>query len=209
MFDMDSPWKIVALVAGVVVLRLAYTVWKQAPARVFMVELFDSALIAFALVFFIVRPFIVQAFYIPSESMVPTLVPRDRILVNKFVYHLSPVRRGDIVVFQPPDNATSGHDAKDFIKRVVGLPGDSVEVRKYDGVYINDHRLKEPYITQEDQIPRADYGPTTVPRGRLLVFGDNRNNSNDSRSWGFLPMQRIAGKAMVIFWPIYRMSLLH
>lgn len=207
MFDLDSPWKITSLVASIVLLRVIYTIWKKAPARVFLVELFDSALIAFALVFFLVRPFIMQAFYIPSPSMEPTLQIRDRILVNKFIYRLSPVRRKDIVVFRPPDWVLTDHEQKDFIKRVIGLPGDTVEVRRFDAVYINHHRLKEPYIKEDYQVPDSDYGPAKVPAGKVLVFGDNRNNSNDGRAWGFLSMNRISGKSMVIFWPIYRIRL--
>jgi len=212
MFDLDSPWKIISLVASIALLRVIYTIWKKAPARVFFVELFDSALIAFALVFFLVRPFIVQAFYIPSPSMEPTLLVRDRILVNKFIVHLSPIRRGDIVVFKPPDEVLSDHEQKDFIKRVIGLPGDTVEVPTYEAAYVNGHQLKEPYARFEDvpeyQRPRH-FGPVKVPKGEVLVLGDNRDNSNDSRSWGFLPLRRISGKAMVIFWPIYRVHLLH
>ena len=210
MLNLDSPWKIVALVATIALLRVIYTVWKTALARAFLLELFDSGLIAFALVFFLVRPFVVQAFYIPSPSMEPTLKVYDRILVNKFIYRLGEPRRKDIAVFRAPEQAmTAGHQKdgqKDYIKRIVGLSGDVLEIRKYEGVFVNGRRLDEPYIGP-DQVPNYDWGPYKVPDGRVFVLGDNRNDSNDSHLWGFLDRQRILGKAMVIFWPIARISL--
>lgn len=210
MLNLDSPWKIVALVATIALLRVIYTVWKTALARAFLLELFDSGLIAFALVFFLVRPFVVQAFYIPSPSMEPTLKVYDRILVNKFIYRLGEPRRKDIAVFRAPEQAmTAGRQKdgqKDYIKRIVGLSGDVLEIRKYEGVFVNGRRLDEPYIGP-DQVPNYDWGPYKVPDGRVFVLGDNRNDSNDSHLWGFLDRQRILGKAMVIFWPIARISL--
>ena len=113
MLNLDSPWKIVALVATIALLRVIYTVWKTAPARAFLLELFDSGLIAFALVFFLVRPFVVQAFYIPSPSMEPTLKVYDRILVNKFIYRLGEPRRKDIAVFRAPEQAMTASRQKD------------------------------------------------------------------------------------------------
>jgi len=208
--NLDSPWKIVALVATIALLRVIYTVWKTVPARAFLLELFDSGLIAFALVFFLVRPFVVQAFYIPSPSMEPTLRVYDRILVNKFIYRLGEPRRKDIAVFRAPEQAMTASrqkdGQKDYIKRIVGLSGDVLEIRRYEGVFVNGRRLDEPYIGP-DQVPNYDWGPYKVPEGRVFVLGDNRNDSNDSHLWGFLDRQRILGKAMVIFWPIARISL--
>ncbi|HUT73879.1 MAG TPA: signal peptidase I [Armatimonadota bacterium] len=215
MLNLDSPWQIVAIVAAVGLLRVMYTVWKDAPSRALMLELADSLLIAFALVFFLVKPFVVAAFYIPSESMLPTLRPNDRVLVNKFILHLTAPRRQDIIVFEAPREAVGDGVQKDFIKRLIGLPGDTVEVRSYDGVYVNGVKLDEPYI---DALHMADYDfpvdkegrrlpPHKVPLGHYLVMGDNRNDSNDSHRWGDLPAQNVLGKAMVIFWPPGRTRL--
>jgi signal peptidase I len=204
MLNMDSPWKIVIIAVVVALLRAVYTVWKDSPYRGLVLELADSLLIAFALVFFLVKPFVVAAFYIPSGSMRPTLLERDRVLVNKFIYRLTDPRRQDIIVFEAPPEASM--DQKDFIKRLIGLPGEVIQVRSYDGVYVNGARLKEPYIGPL-QSPNYDYGPETVPPDHYFVMGDNRRDSNDSHRWGFLDRKRVQGKAMVIFWPPRRIGL--
>ncbi|MCC6445075.1 MAG: signal peptidase I [Armatimonadetes bacterium] len=168
-------------------------------------EVLESALIAIVLVFLIIRPYVVQAFYIPSGSMHPTLLERDRILVNKFVYRFREPKRGDVVVFKAPSQASPDGREKDFIKRVVGLPGDTLEVR--DGAtYINGKPLREPYI---EEPPYYVYPPYQIPQGMLFVMGDNRNDSNDSHSWGPLERSRILGKALVVFWPFSRAGLIH
>jgi signal peptidase I len=228
MFNLDSPWKVVALVASIALLRVVYTVWKTSPFRAAILELLDSGLIAFALVFFIIRPFVVQAFFIPSASMEPTLlghdrgrpVPHepgqfyartvhDRILVNKFIYRLRTPERGDIVVFRaPPEALVIQDNHTDFIKRIVALPGESVEVRRYEGVFINGGKLAESYIQDNHQVD-YDYGPVTLAPGQYFVMGDNRRDSNDSHRWGPLEQSRILGKAMFIFWPPGRISLVH
>ncbi len=186
-----------------------------------VIELVDAFLVALVLVFAVIKPFIVQTFFIPSPSMVPTLQVGDRLLVNKFVYHLKPVKRGDIVVFRAPPEAIRSPQEVDFIKRVIGLPGDRVEVigRKYipgqgaigGTTYVNGQPLKEPYILAP---PEYDFDTRMltpdgrVPPGKLLVMGDNRNNSNDGHVWGFLDQKRLVGKAMCIFWPLSHMTLL-
>ncbi|UCH36738.1 MAG: signal peptidase I [Armatimonadota bacterium] len=169
-----------------------------------MLELSDSLLIAFALVFLLIKPFVVAAFYIPSGSMRPTLMERDRVLVNKFIYRLTEPRRQDVIVFRAPPQASM--EQKDFIKRLIGLPGDHLEIRSYDGVYINGRKLDEPYIGPL-QAPDYDYGPVEVPSGQYFVMGDNRRDSNDSHRWGFLNRANLLGKAMIIFWPPGRMAL--
>jgi len=228
MFNLDSPWKIVALVAALGLLRVVYTVWKSSPFRPAMLELLDSGLIAFALVFLIIRPFVVQAFFIPSASMEPTLLGHergepihyqpgdvypstvhDRILVNKFIYRLRRPERGDVVVFRaPPQALATPNNHTDFIKRVVGLPGEKIEVRRYQGVFINGKKLREPYVNGNCQVD-YDYGPIVLGRGHYFVMGDNRCDSNDSHRWGPLAGDRILGKAMFIFWPPGRISLVH
>jgi len=192
-------------------LRAVYTVWRQSPYRALMLELCDSLLIAFALVFFLIKPFVVAAFFIPSGSMRPTLLESDRVLVNKFIYRLGDPRRQDIIVFHAPPGAVLGGEQKDFIKRLIGLPGETIEVRSYDGVYVSAHggqpaKLNEPYIGPL-QTPNYDYGPSTVPAGHYFVMGDNRRDSNDSHAWGFLERGKVLGKAMVIFWPPGRIAL--
>ncbi|HIE51392.1 MAG TPA: signal peptidase I [Armatimonadetes bacterium] len=178
-----------------------------------LVEFVDAGLQALALVFLIIRPFIVQAFYIPSGSMEPTLHgshstwrngPNDRILVNKFIYHFRPPQRQDIIVFKAPPSVSS--ERKDFIKRLIGLPGDKIEV-KNGRVYVNDEPLEEPYVMEP---PNYYYPPVIVPEGCYFVLGDNRNDSNDSHAWlnPFLPAKNVLGKAMVIFWPPSRIRLL-
>ena len=145
----------------------------------------------------VVKTFLIQAFYIPSGSMLPTLHEQDRVLVNKLSYDLHPVHRGDIVVFKGPEQAEG--QVKDLIKRVIGLPGDTVESR--DGVmYVNGKPIKEPYLG-----PGITTGPlelTTVPAHHYWVMGDNRGNSKDSRFFGPIKESSIIGKAFVRVWPI-------
>lgn len=130
MLTFDNPWKVVVLVGALAVLRAGFTFWRSKSAlRRNIVELLDSGLIAFVLVFFLIRPLVVQAFYIPSESMFPTFTDEDRILVNKFIYHINPVRRQEVIVFKAPRQATGGEN-KDFIKRLIGLPGDLIQVKR-------------------------------------------------------------------------------
>src|SRR5262245_43624333 len=155
---------------------------------------------------FAIRSFVVQAFRIPSSSMEDTLLVGDFLLVNKFLYgaqvplvhwHLPAVRkphRGDIIVFRAP------HVPKDFIKRCVAVEGDKVEVRN-NVLYVNDQRVEEPFLKLDGRPPSvANYAPHRVPPGHLFMLGDNRNNSQDSRYWGMLSMDRLKGKAFVLYW---------
>ncbi|NLJ34723.1 MAG: signal peptidase I [candidate division WS1 bacterium] len=222
----DNPWHIAALVVVAVALRL----W-AAYSRVFelgevlhtvrgaVLEFLDSALIALLLVFCILRPFVVQAFYIPSGSMEPTLQVDDRILVNKFIYYFRDPQPGEVVVFRAPPPAD--HLNRDFIKRVVGVPGDSLATLAFDGMYRNGQHVEEPYIKEPPTYdwPEDRVSQVRVPDGSIVVLGDNRNVSNDSHRWEtvspdlrpeprpFVPEQNVLGKAMVIFWPPRRMGL--
>ena len=156
-----------------------------------------SAVLAFG-----IRTFVAEARYIPSGSMLPTLQINDRLIVDKLGYHFKAPQRGDVVVFSPTDTLEKQnfHDA--FIKRVIGLPGDKVEVK--DGrVFINGKPLSEDYIADR---PQYQYGPVTVPQDQYLVLGDNRNNSYDSHYWGFVPRDHIIGRAIVRFWPMNRLG---
>lgn len=155
------------------------------------------------LVAFVIKTFLLQAFYIPSLSMAPTLKVNDRVLVNKLSYDLRDVNRGDLVVFESPPN--EGSQTKDLIKRVIGLPGETVESR--DGrILINGQVLEEPYLG-----PDVTTGPlekVTIPPEHLWVMGDNRPNSRDSRFFGAIPESLVIGRAFVRVWPVTAIGLL-
>ncbi|MDQ3897520.1 MAG: signal peptidase I [Actinomycetota bacterium] len=155
------------------------------------------------LIAFVIKTFLLQAFYIPSLSMDPTLKINDRVLVNKLSYDLHPVHRGDVVVFESPPN--EGAATKDLIKRVVGLPGETVESR--DGrILINGEVLDEPYLQPDVQTGAMD--KITVPPHHYWVMGDNRGNSRDSRYFGAIPESLIIGRAFVRVWPVTNLTLL-
>ncbi len=192
----------------------------------FLGELPALIVIAFLLAL-LIKTFLIQAFYIPSESMLPTLHVGDRVLVNKVVYHLHPPRRGDIIVFSDPHPTEVVHrnpfsaffhwlteglgvqtdPTKDFIKRVIGLPGETVAF-EHCQIMINGKPLNEPYATVKDC--NDEYAPHRVPADSLFVMGDNRPNSNDSRmQLGFVPEDKVIGRAFVIIWPPSRIGWLH
>ncbi|HEY8464894.1 MAG TPA: signal peptidase I [Bacillota bacterium] len=152
--------------------------------------------------FLIIHTFFLEARYVPSPSMVPTIEVQDRFLSNKTAYWFKKPQRYDIIIFSPPAELGS---KEDFVKRVIGLPGETIRV--HNGVvYINDRPLSEPYITP-DRAPVAEFDPFVIPEGNLFVMGDNRNNSQDSRYWGPLPIENIKGKAWWRFWPLNRIGL--
>ncbi|MDJ0599883.1 MAG: signal peptidase I [Crocosphaera sp.] len=167
------------------------------------VELTQTVVTAVILAFGI-RTFVAEARYIPSSSMEPTLEINDRLIIEKLSYHFREPIRGDVVVFNPTDalKAQDFHDA--FIKRIIGLPGETVEV-KGGKVYVNSKEITEKYIAED---PNYDYGPVVVPEEEYLVLGDNRNNSYDSHYWGFVPKNKIIGKAFIRFWPFNRLGSL-
>lgn len=171
-------------------------------------EYVEAILIAVVLALFI-RTFVVQAFKIPSGSMIPTLLIGDHLLVNKFLYGIKipfsgktliPIKdpvRGDIIVFKYPRDKSI-----DYIKRVIGTPGDIVEIKK-QVITINGEKIDDPYAyfaPTNMRPPKADYGPVTVPENSYFVMGDNRNNSSDSRFWGFVDEKDILGKAFILYW---------
>lgn len=149
-----------------------------------------------------IRSFVAEARYIPSGSMEPTLQINDRLIIDKISYNFRQPQRGDIVVFSPTDALKQQNFKDAFIKRVIGLPGETVEV-KGGRVYVNGQVLREQYIEEE---PEYSYGPVTVPEDNYLVLGDNRNNSYDSHYWGFVPRENIIGRAIVRFWPPNRVG---
>lgn len=202
-----------------------------------------EAIIIAVLLALLIRAYVIQAFKIPSGSMIPTLLVGDHILVNKFIYGIKlpfsdnrififrPPRRGDVIVFSFPGNRekeecrniiknissrislafSSGNplylfrdDCRDFIKRVIAVGGDKIEIRDKK-VYVNGVLLKEPYIIHNDPLvlkdsPRDNFGPFIVPRNSFFVMGDNRDQSYDSRFWGVVDMKDIKGKAFILYW---------
>ncbi len=193
----------------------------------FLRELPGLVLIAFLLAL-LIKTFLFQAFFIPSGSMEPTLMIGDRVLVNKVPYYFHDPERFDIIVFENPHPGAEpdrgivggffhwlfqglgfqkpGTSEEDFIKRVIGLPGDTVEA-KGGAVYVNGVKLDEPYL---NGVRTAPFPPHTVPPGSLFVMGDARGNSLDSRfGLGYVPIDKVVGKAFVVIWPAGRAGLLH
>jgi signal peptidase I len=154
---------------------------------------------------FVVKQFLIQAFFIPSGSMEPTLKPSDRVLVNKLSYDLHSVHRGDIVVFKAPPSEASDPSVKDLIKRVIGLPGDRIQAIN-GHVYIDGKLLNEPYLpagTITTNLPLS-----VVPPGQYFMLGDNRGDSKDSRFIGTIPKNLIVGRAFIRVWPLSGIGLL-
>lgn len=192
-------------------------------------EYLEAAIIALFLALFI-RAFVIQAFKIPSGSMKPTLLIGDHILVNKFIYGIkipftdrhiiqsTKPKRGDVVVFKWPRD-----ESKDFIKRVIGIEGDKIEI-KNDVLYVNGESVKTEYVGKyrdknipiankylellgksnhyilDEYIKHENYGPVIVPENSIFVMGDNRDNSHDSRYWHFVSLSKLKGKAIIIYW---------
>lgn len=158
-------------------------------------EIAETIIIAIILAF-LVRGFVVETFVVIGPSMEPTLHDMERLFVNKVVYRIHPPGRGDIIVFGYPRDPS-----RDFIKRVIGLPGETVELR--DGrVYVDGKFIPEKTVVFPDH--QSTYGPVKVPEGQIFVLGDNRRNSEDSRYFGFVPFANIRGKAFLMYWPLRR-----
>lgn len=202
---LSIPTLILILAGVLIIVRIAVKrTYAIPPAwRTSVVETLDASIFA-ALLSLLIITFIVQAFYIPSGSMEPTLRVDDRILVSKFSYRIGRIARGDVIVFHYPLNP-----GKDFVKRVVALGGERVELR--DGVVlINSQPISELYPTAlaaGDRACTTSYGPQQVPQGQLFVLGDNRCNSEDSRFFGFVPVDNVVGKALLVYWPPQRIGL--
>jgi signal peptidase I len=167
---------------------------------------------------FLIKTFLFQAFYIPSGSMEPTLMIGDRVLVNKLSYDFHDVHRGDIIVFSAPPSARSG-GINDLVKRAIGLPGDTVTARPDGSVYIDGRRLSEPYLPKDTPTTMTSNPPgcgapadgsvgCVVPKGDLLMLGDNRTESKDGRFFGPIPESSIVGRVFVRIWPLGSLSFL-
>jgi signal peptidase I len=173
---------------------------------------YAEAIITALILALVIRAYVIQAFKIPSGSMIPTLLIGDHLLVNKFIYGtkipftdrrvliFKKPERGDIIVFKYPENPK-----KDFIKRVIATGGDVIEERD-KRIYVNGKAVIEPYTQHSDSgirsvnDPRDNFRPLTVPKGKVFVMGDNRDQSYDSRYWGFVDLKEIKGKALIIYW---------
>lgn len=240
-FKWDSVWGYLIVIGILLVLAqlrmaLQKEQWEDERWRRFLAEASESLFIALALVFFLIRPFVVHAFLIPSQSMESTLLINDRLLVNKFVYKLRPPHRQEIVVFKAPELALkkSGRpDQTDYIKRLIGLPRDLVRVENGRAL-VNGKPLDEPYQQlsssfivrrdfPDDYLRETPWGDiyrnliewhwgklwVRVPEGYYFVMGDNRFNSLDSREWGFVSSQALVGKALIRFFPLGRIGFIH
>ena len=202
----NIPTLLLLLAGALLVVRIAIRRSRVVPAawRTSIVETLDASIFA-AVLSLVIITFVIQAFYIPSGSMEPTLQVGDRILVGKFSYRIGKIRRGDIIVFHYPLGP-----ARDFVKRVVALPGERVELRE-GLVLINRKPLSELYPTAlpgGDRACTSTYGPQKVPAGQLFVLGDNRCSSEDSRFFGFVPTGNVVGKSLFVYWPPHRLGLI-
>lgn len=170
-------------------------------------ELFDwiKAIIIALIVAFIIRAFIISPIIVDGPSMQPTLNDRDQMIVNKFNYHFSDPNRFDIVIFHATEE-------KDYIKRVIGIPGDYVEVKEGE-LYINNEKAEEYFLPDDEAFATTDFkleslpgNYEVIPEGKVLVLGDNRSNSTDSRSIGLVDIDEIVGKASLVYWPFDRVQ---
>lgn len=167
----------------------------------YVFEVLEIVIIAFALSW-LIRSYVLEARVIPTGSMLPTIQLQDRVIVDKFFFKaVGELRPGDVIVFHPPKSA---HSSDDFIKRLIGMPGDTVEIRNHK-TYINGKLIYEPYLLEA---PKKDFPRTEIPQGMVFVMGDNRNSSADSREWGFLPIENISGRTLFRYWPLDRFGAL-
>lgn len=161
-------------------------------------EFFETIVMTLVVFIFLVT-FIIQGYKVYGSCMEPNLRTGERLIGNKFIYRFEHPTRGDVIVFKYPPNPR-----KVFIKRIIGLPGETVEIRR-GRVYINGRALEEgPYVRN---VPHGDFTPQKIPKGCVFVLGDNRDESNDSRFWGDLPLDNIQAKAWLRYWPLSRFSM--
>ncbi len=170
-----------------------------------LLEIVETLVLTVA-IFFVIQTFIAQPYQVQQQSMETTLEPGEYVLVDKLTPRFDAYKRGDIVVFEPPEGWAVGGDRTPFIKRIIGLPGDTVELR--DGhVYVNGVQLQEPYIFQQDGVaqptdPTSGQARWVVPADQIFVMGDHREASADSRTFGPVPLSSIIGRAWLRYWPL-------
>lgn len=162
-------------------------------------EILEAVVIALVLALFI-KAFVLEMFTIPTRSMEHTLDVNDRVVVTKFSYWFNEPKRGEVIVFKYPGDPTL---KTNYVKRLIGLPGEVVEF-KDSKLYIDGVWLEEPYLPMD--LVFEDFGPVTVPKNSYFMCGDNRNNSSDSRVWGFVKQELIVGKGQCIYWPLDRLG---
>ncbi|MGE5557433.1 MAG: signal peptidase I [Bacillota bacterium] len=184
------------------------TVAKKKAKKPLIVDIMEVIIPAIIL-YFILSTWVVQTRVVPSGSMEPTIMTGERFLANKFIFWFRSPRRGEIVVFKPPAEINQKYD---FVKRVIGLPGETVELLP-GKVLINGRPLNEPYVAPDNQIryldPAARFnGPYRIPAGCYFLMGDNRKNSEDSRYFGAIPLSDFRGLGFWRFWPPWRMGKL-
>lgn len=168
----------------------------------FWVEVIEIVVIA-AVLAITLRTFVVESFWVPSGSMLPTIQLNDRVWVTKFSYKIGEPERGDVVVFHPPSAAHADEKEKYYIKRLIGLPGETVEF-KDNHLYINGELIEEDYL--ENDVYTEDFGPFTVGEDSYFFCGDNRTGSYDSRAWGDVERKDLVGHAQCIYWPFSRIG---
>lgn len=192
-FQETPPQEIPPFTESDVATEPVQSIWSK-PVVTFLIELAQTLVLAAILYFMI--DFVVARVRVENISMKPTLEPGEFLLVNKMAYKLGEMNRGDIVIFHHSEE-------EDYIKRLIGLPGDKVEIRD-NVVKVNDLVLDEPYLVA----PPHYNGTWEVPAGSIFVLGDNRNQSSNSHSWGFVSMEKLIGKALAIYWPIQNAQVL-
>ena len=167
--------------------------------RPFLLDVLEVVIVAVVMAF-VLKSFVVEMYWVPSESMVPTIMVKDRVVVTKFNYWFREPEHGEIVVFESPVE-----EKKNLIKRLIGVPGDTIEF-KDNTLYLNGQLYTEDYLSEE--VFTGDFGPITIPEGMYFMCGDNRQNSYDSRSWGLVSQEQLIGKGVAIYWPFGHLTWL-
>jgi signal peptidase I len=193
---MDDVWRLFLISESVPEPTQPQETPARSPARTILMEVLQTIVLALIMYFMIDSA--LARVRVENISMEPTLMPGEFILVNKLAYRFSDVSRGDVVIFHYPLNPS-----EDYIKRVIGIPGDVVTVQNGQ-VLVNDTALVEPYI----MAPPHYNNTWTVPEDQVFVLGDNRNSSSDSHNWGFVPYENLLGKALVVYWPLDQVKTL-
>lgn len=180
-------------------MKIAFNLPLKPRTKAWLKENLEAILVAFVLAM-LIRTYVIQAFRIPTGSMIPTLKIGDRLIASKYIYRFEEPQRGDVIIFRCPDDPD-----KEFVKRLVGLPGEDIEIRQ-GKIYINGEICEEPRISEfyyYNQGPFGGYGQVLkVPEDSYFVLGDNSGNSRDSRYWGYVPKEMVNGKVWVVYWPL-------